>query len=209
MILAMAGGRSGRMIARAGAALLLFSLDATALRATDLQPGLVSNDPVWTDKPVRIDRKTQAYERVKVERKIPPLTLRPTMRVIVFDSTSFQDGDRLYVLTDAVAVNPKQLCRRGSGYVAACGQQARLFLKRLIANRTLACRENFRAGGASFITCNIDKADLAETLVLKGAAWAATPRMAAVQQRAMAQTLGIWIDAECRMRSRCPPPKQR
>lgn len=209
MILARAGGQGRRMIARAGAALLLFSLDAAALQAAGLQPGLISNDPIWTDKPVRIDRKAQPYERVTVERKILPLTLHPTARVTVFDSASFQDGGRLYVLTDAVAVNPKQLCRGVSGHIAACGQQARLFLKRLIANRALACQENFHTGGASFITCNVGEADLAETLVSKGAAWAATPRMTAVQQNAMTQTLGIWIDAACRMRSRCPPPKRR
>lgn len=209
MILARADGQRGRVLARAAAALLLLSLGATTLHAAGLQPGLISNDPIWTDKPVRVDRKTQDYERVVVENKIPPLTLRPTARVTVFDSTSFQDGGRLYVLTDAIAVSPRQLCRGDSGHIAACGQQARLFFKRLIANRSLICQENFRAGAAAFITCNIGEADLAETLVSKGAAWAATPRMAGVQQGAMAQTRGIWIDAECRLRGRCLPPKRR
>jgi endonuclease YncB( thermonuclease family) len=196
----------GRAIVRVAAFLLL---SIVAAEAAGLQPGPVSDDPIWTDKPVRIDRKTQDYERVKVERKVPPLTLKPTTRVTVFDSSSFQENGRLYVLTGAVAVNPKQLCRGDGGRIAACGQQARLFLKRLIAKRTLACREDFRMGHASFISCSVGEADLAETLVSRGAAWAATPHLDAAQQKAMAQTVGIWIDTQCRARGRCLPLKRR
>lgn len=198
---------SGLAIAWTMAASLLLSW--TAAQAAGLQSGAVSDDPIWTDKPVRIDRKTQDYERVKVERKIPPLTLKPTTRVTVFDSSSFQEGGRLYVLADVVAVNPKRLCRGDDRHIAACGQQARLFLKRLITNRALACREHFRAGNAVFVSCRVGDADLAENLVAKGAAWAATPRLAAVQQRAMAAKAGIWIDMECRTNGRCPPQARR
>jgi endonuclease YncB( thermonuclease family) len=129
--------------------------------------------------------------------------------VTVFDSTSFAENGRLYVLADAVAVDPKQLCRGDDGRIAACGQQARLFLKRLIANRTLACHENFRAGSATFVTCNVGEMDLSRTLVSKGAAWAATPRLAAAQQIAIRQVAGIWIDTTCRMRGRCLVQKRR
>lgn len=198
---------NGRTIAWTIAAVLFLS--GTAAQAAGLQSGPVSDDPIWTDKPVRIDRKTQSYERVKVDRKIPPVTLKPTTRVTVFDSSSFREGGHLYVLADAVAVNPKRLCRGDDGHIAACGQQARLFLKRLITNRALACREHFRAGDAVFVSCRAGESDLAETLVDKGAAWAATPRLAAAQQRAMAAKTGIWIDTGCRATGRCPPQERR
>lgn len=199
-------GRSRRAIAQIAALLLLPMAPA---QGAGLQPGPVSDDPIWTDKPVRIDRGTETYERVKVEQKIPPLTLKPTSRVTVFDSSSFQEGGRLYVLADAVAVNPRRLCRGEDRHIAACGQQARLFLKRLITNRTLACREHFRAGQAIFVSCTVRDADLAETFVSKGAAWAATSRLVASQQRAMVEKAGIWIDAECRADGRCPPQARR
>ncbi|MCT7666350.1 thermonuclease family protein [Shinella kummerowiae] len=184
-------------------------LSWTAAQAAGLQSGPVSDDPIWTDKPVRIDRKTQGYERVKVERKILPLTLKPTTRVTVFDSSSFQEGGDLYVLADAVAVNPKRLCRGDDGHIAACGQQARLFLKRLITNHTLTCQDRFRAGQAVFVSCRAEDKDLAETLVSKGAAWAATPRLAAAQQQAMTRKAGIWIDTECRAVGHCPRQDRR
>lgn len=209
MILGRTGKRSGRAIVQTAATLFLLSICVPGGRATGLQPVPVSDGPIWTDKPVRVDRKKQSYERVKVERKVPDFTIRPTARVTVFDSASFEENGRLYVLTDAVAVNPKQLCRGDNGRIAACGQQARLFLKRLIANRTLACQENFRAGSAAFVTCVAGEADLAQTLVAKGAAWAATPRLATLQQAAMTRVAGIWIDTECRRLGRCPPPKRR
>ena len=191
------------------AALVLLAMAVPETHAGDLGPVPVSDEPIWTDRPVRIDRKAQAYERIKVERDAPQLTLRPSARVSVFDSTSFGEEGRLYVLADVIAVAPKHLCRGENDRIAACGQQARLFLKRLIANRTLACRKNFHAGPAAFVSCRVGDADLSETLVAKGAAWAATPRLAAIQQDAMKRGAGIWMDTQCRRLERCLPQKRR
>lgn len=192
-----------------GATLLCLAA-STPLSAAGLQSsGDLSDTPIWTDKPVRVDRKKQSLERVEIERKIVPLTLKPNTRVKVFDSTSFEENGRLYVLTDAVAVSPKRLCRGDDQSRVACGQQARIYFRRLIANRTLTCEQDFRFGAVSFVRCAVAETDLAQTLVTKGAAWAATPRLASQQRAAMAQRIGIWLDAECRTLGRCPPPKQR
>ncbi len=202
-------GTVSSVIKRAFAtAFICFTL-ALPTFAAELQTGPLSDEPIWTDKPVRIDRKKQSLERVEVERKIIPLILRPTMRVKVFDSTSFEHDGRLYVLTDAVAVHPKKLCRGDDQHLVACGQQARIYFRRLIANRTLTCEQDFRFGAVSFLRCAVAKTDLAQTLVTKGAAWAATPWLAHQQQAAMHQRAGIWLDAECRALGHCPPPKRR
>lgn len=158
---------------------------------------------------MRVDRKKQSLERVEVERELAPLTLKPNTRVKVFDSTSFEESGRLYVLTDAVAVSPKRLCRGDDQSRVACGQQARIYFRRLIANRTLTCEQDFRFGAVSFVHCAVAGTDLAQALVTKGAAWAATPRLVNQQRAAMAQRIGIWLDAECRAFDRCPPPKRR
>lgn len=184
------------------------ALSVPALAAS-LQSSPLSDEPIWTDKPVRIDRKKQALERVETERKITPLILQPTTRVKVFDSTSFEHDGRLYVLTDAVAVHPKQLCRGDDERLVACGQQARIYFRRLIANLTLTCQQDFQFGRVSFVHCAVTEADLAQTLVTKGAARAATPRLGSQQQTAMQQSAGIWLDAECRAHGQCPPPKRR
>jgi hypothetical protein len=194
---------------RQAAVAALLCLTALPALAAGLQSGPLSDEPIWTDRPVRVDQTKQTLERVEVERTIAPLVLRPTTRVTVFDSTSFEDAGRLYVLTDAVAVHPKQLCRGDDRRLIACGQQARIYFRRLIANKSLTCREDLRIGAVSFVTCAIAEADLAQTLVMKGAASAATPRLMDRQQVAMMQKAGIWLDAECRTRERCPPPKRR
>ncbi|RFZ86336.1 hypothetical protein D0Y60_17330 [Shinella sp. WSJ-2] len=182
---------------------------APPILAAGLQSGPLTDEPIWTDRPVRVDRKKQTLERVEIEQKIIPLILRPTTRVKVFDSTSFEHDGRLYVLADAVAVHPKKLCRGDDQHLVACGQQARIYFRRLIANRTLTCEQDFRLGTVSFLRCAVAETDLAQTLVTKGAAWAATPRLALQQQAAMKQRAGIWLDAECRALGRCPPPKRR
>lgn len=181
----------------------------TALLALACTPALHAEEPIWTDKPVRIDRKAQTYERVAVERRVAPLRLRITPYVTVFDSASFREGGRIYVLTGAVAVDPKRLCRGAGGRISACGQQARLYLKRLITNRSLACREDHRERAFSFVTCTLDDKDIATTLVEKGAAWAAIPALAARQADAVSRAAGIWTDAECRAAGRCLPQKRR
>lgn len=127
-----------------------------------------------------------------------PLRLRPNARVTVLDSTSFADGDRLYVLTDAVPIDPKRFRRDADGTVAICGQQARVAFKRLIAGKSLTCEEDIRFASISFLTCSAGGKDLAETLVANGAATAATPRLAEVQQDALRRKAGVWVDAECR-----------
>lgn len=205
----MTASRGNGGIALAIATALLCVASTLPAPAAGLQSGTLSGEPIWTDKPVRVDRKTQALERVAVERKTPPLTLRPTTRVKVPDSASFEQDGRFYILTDAVAVPSKQLCRGADQGLIACGQQARIYFRRLIANKTLICREDFRIGPASYVTCAVAETDLAETLVSKGAAWAATTRLMERQKAAMTAGIGIWIDAECRRDGRCPPPKRR
>lgn len=209
---AMAGPRekgAGRRCAIGAAAALAVLLAAAGAMADGLPPGLVSDAPIWTEKPVRIDRRKQAYERIAVERRIMPARIRITPRVAVFDSSSFREGGHLYVLTGAVAVDPRRLCRGAGGRIAACGQQARLYLKRLITNRTLACAEDYRTGALSFVTCSLQDRDIAETLVGKGAAWAATAALRAKQDEAMRRGDGIWTDTECRAAGRCPPERRR
>ncbi|MCR6501739.1 hypothetical protein MUO32_22105 [Shinella sp. CPCC 101442] len=191
------------------ATLVCLAIGASALAAGLKSSGPLSDEPIWTDKPIRVDRKKQSLERVEIERKITPLILKPTARVKVFDSTSFEENGQLYVLTDGIAVAPRQLCRGHDQRLVACGQQARIYFRNLIANRTLTCLEDFRSGAVSFVRCAVAREDLAQTLVTKGAARAATPRLDSRQKTAMQQGAGIWLDAECRARGRCPPPKRR
>lgn len=172
---------------------------------TERQTGAASADPVWTDRPVRIDRRKQTYTRVAVAPLPTLLRIHVTSRVTVFDSASFEEGGRLYVLTDIVPVDPGHFCRGAAGVIAVCGQQARIALRRRIAGSTLSCKEEYRSGLVSFLTCRLNGTDLAEALIAAGAGWAATPHLRAAQEKAMAHETGIWRDTQCRTLGRCPP----
>lgn len=175
-------------------------------RSSGLASGTLSDDPIWTDRPVRVDRKNQNYEPAPVEReKAFPLRIDVSPRVTVFDSASFAENGNIYVLAGAVAVSPRRICRNDKDQISACGQQARLYLKRLISNKTLECEELVRMAAVHVVSCRIAGKDLAETLVLKGAAWSATPQTTALQSESMNQKAGIWSDPRCRALGRCPP----
>ncbi len=188
---------------------LLALLPGAAVQASGLEPGPLSNDPVWTDRPVRIDRKSQSFERIPVARQPQPLRLHVSSRVTVFDSGSFLDGGRIYVLSGVVPVDPKRRCRREDGGIAICGQQARLMLRRLIINADLSCEEDLRSGDLSFLTCARQGKDLAAALVAEGAGWAAMAELAGEQAEAMRVRKGIWADAQCLALQRCPPAAVR
>ena len=165
--------------------------------------GRSEEQPIWTDKPVRIDRGNQSYERVVAKRAISGTRLSVSARVTVFDSASFSENGQIYVLAGAVPVDPRRLCRGEGNRISACGQQARIFLKRLISNRKLDCAEQIRLGSVHSPNCRLNDTDLAQPLVEKGAAWAATPEMAEVQRQAMTDRLGIWTDSDCLAAARC------
>ncbi|QRM53418.1 hypothetical protein [Sinorhizobium sp. BG8] len=174
-----------------------------AAMGAGLPDGLLSGEQLWTDRPVRIDRAKQTFERIEIERPVLPLSLDIPSRVIVFDSTSFLHEGRIYVLNGGIAVGPRRLCHDEAQRVFTCGQQARLYLKRLIATRTLQCRELYRVAIAHFVDCYIGGRDLSEILVAKGAAWAATRSLQNAQRQSMNEGRGIWTDTECRAQAHC------
>ncbi|MGB3811581.1 MAG: hypothetical protein WA950_00015 [Shinella sp.] len=190
-------------------ALAFLLLAIVPAKGTERRTDAASADPVWTDRPVRIDRRKQTYTRVAVAPLPTLLRIHVTSRVAVFDSASFEEGGRLYVLTDIVPVDPGRFCRGTAGVIAVCGQQARIALRRRIAGSTLSCKEDYRSGLVSFLTCRLNGKDLAEMLVAAGAGWAATPRLRAAQEKAMAQETVIWRDTQCRTLGRCPPRGMR
>lgn len=199
------GGRRGFHAAALGLALLQ-TLPALAV---DLRPGAASEDPVWTDRPVRIDRSRQTYERIAVAPIVIPIRIAVSSRPTVLDGASFEDDGRLYVLTDIVPIDPQRLCRGAGGAIVVCGRRAKIILYGLVSGSVLFCKEDLRSGRVSFVTCRAKGKDLAEALVAAGLGWAATPRLQAVQDEAMRRNAGIWRDAVCLALRRCPPGVKR
>ncbi|MBW8285293.1 MAG: hypothetical protein K0M55_17010 [Rhizobium sp.] len=171
--------------------------------ANDL-PYAGSQEPIWTDRPVRVDRAEQRYERVAglFDPFVTKLRIKPQAQA--FDGGSFRQDGSIYIIADVVAPDPKRICHADDGQISACGSKARAFLKSLINRRYLECRAWSVALRTWMIDCRIGHTRIAETLVASGYVRAARDAdLMAVEQDAMRRRAGLWADAGCRLSRRC------
>lgn len=163
-----------------------------------------SNEPIWTDRPVRVDRAAQHYERLPglFDAFVTKIRVKPQARA--FDGGSFEQDGIVFIIADVVAPDPKRICHADDGSIRACGSQSRAFLKSLINRRYLECRAWPIALGARMIDCRIGQYRVAETLVASGYVRAARDiDLVAVEQDALRRRAGLWADAGCRQSRRC------
>ncbi|SSC67066.1 hypothetical protein [Ciceribacter selenitireducens] len=171
--------------------------------AKDL-PYAGSQDPIWTDRPVRVDREGQAYERIPglIDPFVTKFRIKPQAQA--FDGGSFRQDGIIFIIADVVAPDPKRICHADDGSIRACGSQSRAFLKSLINRRYLECRSWPIVLDTRMIDCRIGQYRIAETLVASGYVRAARDAgLVAVEQDAMRRRAGLWADAGCRLSQRC------
>lgn len=171
--------------------------------AKDL-PYAGSQDPIWTDRPVRVDREGQTYERIPglFDPFVTKLRIKPQAQA--FDGGSFRQDGVIFIIADVVAPDPKRICHADDGSIRACGSQSRAFLKSLINRRYLECRAWSIALDTRMIDCRIGQYRVAETLVASGYVRAARDAgLVVMEQDAMRRRAGLWADAGCRLSQRC------
>jgi len=167
------------------------------------QAGAETNQTsVWTDRPVRVDRKAQSYERLEakpVPRPEPdPFTLRFTgkSRYAIIDSVTFEEGGRRYRLSGLDSVPAARICTDPAGGRWACGLRARAALGGLITGRPLRCAPRGGDGEVVEVECRRQGRDLGLALVGAGNALVApgAGRYAEAERKARAAKVGIWSD---------------
>lgn len=171
--------------------------------AKDL-PYAGSPEPIWTDRPVRVDPASQRYERVPglFDPFVTKIRIKPQAQAL--DGGSFRQDGMIFIIADVVAPDPKRICHADDGSIRACGSQSRAFLKSLINRRYLECRAWPIALQTWMIDCRIGQYRVAETLVASGHVRAARDAgLIAVEQDAMRRRAGVWADAGCRLSRRC------
>ena len=171
--------------------------------AKDL-PYADSPEPIWTDRPVRVDPASQRYERVPglFDPFVTKIRIKPQAQAL--DGGSFRQDGMIFIIADVVAPDPKRICHADDGSIRACGSQSRAFLKSLINRRLLECRAWPIALQTWMIDCRIGQYRVAETLVASGHVRAARDAgLIAVEQDAMRRRAGVWADAGCRLSRRC------
>ncbi len=200
------GARAGLedFIRRIASLVFLLALSVSHDGVANDLPYAGSQEPIWTDRPVRVDRAGQQYERVPglFDAFVTKIRIKP--RAQAFDGGSFQQDGMIFVIADVVAPDPKRICHADDGSIRACGSRSRAFLQSLINRRYLECRAWSIALQTWMIDCRIGQYRVAETLVASGYVRAARDAgLIAVEQDAMRRRAGLWADAGCRLSERC------
>lgn len=158
--------------------------------------------PVWTDRPVRIDRMSQSYERLKAKpapKQAPdPFTLRFSgkSRYAIIDSVTFEEGGKRYRLAGLDAVPSDRICTYPKGGRWACGLRARAALGGLISGRPLRCAPRGADGKTVEVECQRAGKDVGEALVSAGNALVAgdAERYDEAEDKARGDKAGIWSE---------------
>ncbi|MBP1848946.1 thermonuclease family protein [Rhizobium halophytocola] len=158
-----------------------------------------AGDRIWTDRPVRVDRDNQPYQRIPGIRYRFTLGLRAGRGVTVTDGGSFILKGTVYLLSRVFAPPPHRLCRTDEGQRFVCGARARAYLRKTILNHYLECRSDRLGRYVRLIDCRLGNLDLAQVLVESGNVRAvAGAGLEAVEAQAVASRSGTWADPLCR-----------
>ena len=193
----MATGRSDGAARFLAAVMILSSTGLAYAQSSSV------NQPVWTDRPVRVDRKSQDFERVeprapdKTQTDAERFTLRfaPRSHLTVIDSVSFTAAGTRYRLAGLEPVASSKICRNSDGARWACGLRARASLSGQLAGQAVRCAPLGKSGDFELVECGRLGRDLGETQVRAGHAYASPDsRYAEMEAAARAASEGIWAD---------------
>lgn len=196
-------GRHGYRAAPVLAAILVLSSPGQgAAQSSD------AGQPVWTDRPVRVDRDNQEFERIGPA-PAPEKAQSPTerfslgfsarSRVKVLDSVSFTANGIAYRLVDLEPVASSRICRNADGTRWACGLRARASLSSLLGSQSVRCAPEGKTEDFEMVECRRLGRDLGEAQARGGHALASVGgRYADTEAAAKAASEGIWADTEDR-----------
>jgi len=159
------------------------------------------DERLWTDRPVRIDRALQTYERLPPRNFYPRLPDRVFVgeRPDILDGASFRVGGRIYLFRHISAPPPGALCKGRGGRLWTCGRQSMLRLRAALVGQTLRCAAEPVALGVSLVACNNAAGNPELTQVVEGLVIANSGRALLEKQDQTKQARkGLWSNGECR-----------
>ena len=161
-------------------------------------PLLTPQDGIWTDRPTRIDRSSQTYERIPGIDQRYTLLLKIGGDVRFADGASFERDGIVYLVAGVSAPSPDQLCRTDDGRRFVCGARSRAFLRKTTFGHYLECTPIRLGRYLKLIDCRLGARALSEILVSSGHVRSVSSKFDALEDRAMAQRSGLWADPACR-----------
>lgn len=150
--------------------------------------------PIWTSRPVRIDRGRETRERLPAIETKKVLRLRVAAFPRVGLDGSFLAGGRRWRIAHVVLPETSQVCRLDDGRRWACGARAVARFSGLLAGARLVCDPPITEDAVPALTCRLADRSVAERLIGEG--WAepdetAPDDLAAVAAEARADGRGL------------------
>ena len=159
------------------------------------------DERLWTDRPVRIDRALQTYERLPPRNHYPRLPDRIVIgeRPDVLDGASFRVDGEIYLFRHISAPPPMALCMGQGGRRWTCGRQSMLQLRMTLVGQTLRCAAQPVANGVSLVDCRSASGDPELIQVTQGLVIANSDRALLEKQDQLRLThKGLWANDDCR-----------
>ena len=169
-------------------------------------PAQATDEPIWTTKPVRIDRSKQDYERIpsrnpeKLKAEQERFLLRLPQQISMKDSGTFLARGKKYVLADIRPLSLDKVCTSEIGSHWRCGRSAATFSGKLLRGQLLQCAKASREGNMTHLTeCKAGSRNIEEEIIRNGQGFAVEPDSPLQQSMTEAREArtGVWRDQTC------------
>ena len=163
------------------AAICLLIYSAGAVGLTRANSDALGEEIPWTDRPVRINREQQKFERLPAAEpdsaRTSELALPIAKTVRVLDAANFISGGRAYRIEGLKGLQPNQICRDELNRKWACGARSRATLRSmLVKRRTTRCFVEGQSVDPVNLRCMHGGMPLPAFLIARGLAEPAKPK---------------------------------
>lgn len=157
-------------------------------------------DVLWTDRPVKVDRGKQTFERlpslVVIDTHKAGLDVPQFFKMI--DSATFAFANQAYRIRNILPIRSGRICKASDGHRWACGRMSMVFLGRMIRGRRLYCDTPTPEGNLLLIDCKIGNRNIAEEIIARGFGHATgNETLIEIERKAIAAKAGIWENEAC------------
>jgi endonuclease YncB( thermonuclease family) len=129
--------------------------------ATSAPAGLAANtELLWTTSPVRVDPRSQNYERIPTPPDLYPIKMHADQRLRVISSNRFTFKGQEFRLAGVEEVERNRVCTGPDGRRYACGLNAFKALENRLRGRYLECRVVEEVSAPGSLECRINGQDV-------------------------------------------------
>ena len=158
------------------------------------------DDVLWPQKPTRIDRSKQDYERLPpIRAAIDKRTwVTVPVRISIIDGARFSFDGKVYKIGLVEGISVKRMCKNADGSRFTCGRMASVLLNNLVRGKRLLC--DVVAGNKETVLnrCASGNKDVAAEIIAHGLGRAgADDALSSGEELARKKKAGLWANPAC------------